>query len=168
MPLRLLVATVAIMSGTGAAQGDPLRSSECLLALRELEVQEAAAAAAVRRQAAGEPPGRPAAALLDPLRRHAAQACLASRPDSPPPARRLAQHPVSVAPVATPPAARTTTPPAGQVAQPTVRIPPLVSLTGCDPMGCWASDGTRLQRLGPALVGPRGVCSVQGAVLACP
>ena len=166
--MRLLVATVAIMSGASAAQGDPLRSSECLLALRELEVQEAAAAAAVRRQAAGDHPGQPAAALLDPLRRHAAQACLASRPDTPPPARRLAQPPVSVAPVAPPPAARTTMPPAGQVTQPAVRIPPLISLTGCDPMGCWASDGTRLQRSGPALVGPRGVCSLQGAVLACP
>jgi hypothetical protein len=41
-------------------------------------------------------------------------------------------------------------------------------VTTCDIGGCWTSDGTRLQRAGPDLVGPRGVCTVQGALAFCP
>jgi hypothetical protein len=46
--------------------------------------------------------------------------------------------------------------------------PTLVTITTCDPGGCWASDGSRLQRFGPNLVGPRGVCTVQASQLHCP
>jgi hypothetical protein len=49
-----------------------------------------------------------------------------------------------------------------------VPTPPLVSITSCDANGCWASDGTRLQRFGSQLLGPRGVCSRVGAVVHCP
>jgi hypothetical protein len=42
------------------------------------------------------------------------------------------------------------------------------SITSCDALGCWASDGTRLQRVGPNLLGPRGFCSAPGGVLQCP
>ena len=51
---------------------------------------------------------------------------------------------------------------------PPVRIEPPLTVTGCDASGCWASDGTRLQQAGPQLLGPRGFCSVQGALLQCP
>jgi len=45
---------------------------------------------------------------------------------------------------------------------------PLVTITGCDALGCWASDGTRLLKDGQNLIGPRGFCSRQGTVLICP
>jgi len=35
-------------------------------------------------------------------------------------------------------------------------------------VGCWASDGTRVDRFGPNLGGRRGVCTLSGAVLQCP
>ena len=46
--------------------------------------------------------------------------------------------------------------------------PLLLSTTSCDALGCTASDGTRLTRSGPLLMGPRGACTVQGSVLNCP
>lgn len=49
-----------------------------------------------------------------------------------------------------------------------VRQAPLPTLTGCDAQGCWASDGTRVQRLGPVLIGPRGHCTQTGPFLNCP
>ena len=46
--------------------------------------------------------------------------------------------------------------------------PPPVTILSCDAAGCQASDGTRLNRAGPVLIGPRGACSVQGSVVVCP
>ncbi|WP_295638039.1 hypothetical protein [uncultured Methylibium sp.] len=67
------------------------------------------------------------------------------------------------------PAARITGAPRPVPAPSAIAPPPSpLVVTGCDATGCWASDGSRLQRLGPDLVGPRGTCTVQGAVLACP
>ena len=40
--------------------------------------------------------------------------------------------------------------------------------TSCDAGGCWDSNGTRYNRMGPTLIGPSGVCSQQGAFLNCP
>ena len=54
---------------------------------------------------------------------------------------------------------------------PTPALPaaaPLLTVTACDATGCLASDGTRLQWVGPSLLGPRGMCTVQGTVLQCP
>jgi hypothetical protein len=42
------------------------------------------------------------------------------------------------------------------------------AITSCDAGGCWANDGSRLNRVGPNLWGPRGVCTVQGTLLQCP
>ena len=42
------------------------------------------------------------------------------------------------------------------------------AITSCDAGGCWANDGSRLNRLGPNLWGPRGICTVQGSLLQCP
>lgn len=38
----------------------------------------------------------------------------------------------------------------------------------CDANGCWASDGTRLQRVGPQLLGPSGFCTTAGHTVQCP
>jgi hypothetical protein len=58
-------------------------------------------------------------------------------------------------------------------ASPVLPAPPVAidrpsTVTTCDPGGCWTNDGNRLQRLGPNLVGPKGVCTVQGAIVSCP
>lgn len=58
------------------------------------------------------------------------------------------------APVAPPGQANPVRPPAG--------------IAACDATGCWTSDGRRLQRTGPVLLGPRGFCTLNGTLLACP
>jgi hypothetical protein len=80
-----------------------------------------------------------------------------------------------VPPVAVPPVAGASVPPpaaaAPRATTPPARIAPVqppVAITSCDTGGCWTSDGTRLQRLGPTLFGPRGACSVVGAIVHCP
>ena len=118
------------------------------------------------------PGARPTApdAKLAASRRRAAQACLATRADPPrvPQPLRLAQPPIAVAPVgagrapAAPPLPGTPPMPAPRPAE-----PPRFVLS-CDPCGCWANDGTRLDRFGPNLSGPRGVCTLQGAQVQCP
>lgn len=142
------------MCCAGAAQAaGAVDSAGCRAALAELERRERALATA----AADRPAWRQA-------RRAAALACLGA--EDAPPARHLAQPPVRVAPVEIPP------PPRPQVdvpppARPTLPPPP-PTITACDAAGCWASDGTRWQRNGPDLVGPRGLCTVVGQQLRCP
>lgn len=168
--LRTLGAALASASllanvATGAAAqspaasikpGDPLQSPACLGALKSLQERENAQRA-----------GSPSLTALSAARRQAAIACL-GQADAPMP-QHLAQPPLRVAPVIVPPmpaAARmppTSPPPPAVTPMP---MPPMV--TSCDAAGCWASDGTRLQRNGPDLVGPRGLCSVDGGVLRCP
>jgi hypothetical protein len=58
------------------------------------------------------------------------------------------------APVAPPGQANPVRPPAG--------------IAACDATGCWTSDGRRLQRTGPVLLGPRGFCTLNGTLLSCP
>jgi len=38
-------------------------------------------------------------------------------------------------------------------------------VTACDAGGCWDSEGRRLERAGPLLLGPQGACTLQGALL---
>jgi hypothetical protein len=51
-------------------------------------------------------------------------------------------------------------------ASPPIEPPPVV--TACDLGGCWDSNGTRLNRAGPQLIGPRGACTTVGATVYCP
>jgi hypothetical protein len=153
---------LAVAAGGSLAQSaDPLKSSECTQALEALQAQETAMIAAQRKNAGEqvEP-----SATLETLRRQAAHACLGSRPDAPPRVERLARPPIAVAPVA-PRAA--VAPPVPAAAMPPIHVPQLKTITICDPAGCWASDGTRLNRVGPILVGPLGLCTALGAVLSC-
>ena len=142
---------VALAAGTVAAQdGDLTASAECRQARAALHARTA----------------------LDPqresLRRHAARVCLGGDGNAPPRSARSAVPPVAV----------TTIPRASPVIPPSLTVgpnPPLsppvrqpAVLTGCDVAGCWTSDGSRLTRAGPNLLGPRGVCTVHGVALHCP
>jgi len=164
----LVLASAAAQAQAARGEGDPLQAPECRQALAALQEQEAAAASA---PGANVRPQRGEVRAIDPrldaARRRAARSCLASRAD-PPVAGRLAQPPIPVPPIAAvrPPLPST----APGVALP-ARPPgpaPLVSITSCDAAGCWASDGSRLNRVGPTLWGSHGACSVQGSVVQCP
>ncbi|MES2972681.1 MAG: hypothetical protein V4757_03695 [Pseudomonadota bacterium] len=61
-----------------------------------------------------------------------------------------------------------TRPPALAAPQPPVGIQRPATITSCDPGGCWSSDGTRLNRMGPELTGPRGICNPQAGTANCP
>jgi hypothetical protein len=172
----MLVLAVIERALAATASGDPLHAPECERALAALQAVEQSASAPLGQgarsitRAASESTGR-AAPVVDPrlaaARRDVARHCLAARED-PPRAGRLAEPPVVVPPVAgasvpQPPSTPPTTMPA-RIAP----VQPPVAITTCDSGGCWTSDGTRLQRLGPTLLGPRGACSVVGAVVHCP
>jgi hypothetical protein len=160
--------------------GDPLQSTECRAALAALQAQEATLAAAPR--AAAPPPAaslphaaasagarRPSAAdpKLEAARRRAALACLQSRTDPPAPRQPMLRRPTAVEPLDMPraaaplPSLRAPPPPPAPAPRPRF-------ITSCDAVGCWADDGSRLQRAGPNLRGPRGVCTRQGTLLTCP
>lgn len=177
----LLTLTIAL-AGLSAAAGpadpltsnDPLKSAECEQALQRLQAQETQAASAPGAGLRAD--GHPLApdARLQALRRQAAHVCLGRRADEPLTPGRVAQSPVAVpsmAPAA-PVAAAPSPPQAGLPVRPEPQPPPLaqvpVVITSCDPTGCWASDGSRLNRMGQNLLGPSGLCTVQGTLLQCP
>jgi hypothetical protein len=168
-----------------AASEDPLRSDTCQQALDALEAREVgmptlsagtphgtAPAPAERARPDARAPRAPDPQLED-ARRAAAIACLANRPDPEtrprPEARpsRRAQPPVAVPPVSLGPLPVATPPPLAPVIP--VPAPRPQFITSCDPGGCWANDGTRLQRVGPNLsAGSRGLCVAHGNLLTCP
>jgi hypothetical protein len=159
---------LAAAGGAGACQAaDLLDSAGCRKALDALQVQETAAGADAMRQPDGAA-SRTALVRLTNLRQEAARACLGGTADAPLP-QRLAQDPVVVPRViVTPARPPTPTPTAPSMPAPKVVGPP-VTVTACDATGCWASDGSHLLRAGPGgLLGPRGLCQVQGTVLRCP
>ena len=149
-------------------------STDCRRALQALEAREAELLASRKDGARADDRDRPAPdARLQTLRQQAARACLGDRADAATPPRQTARPPIVVTPVGIgPPASKpplpaaAAQPSAGRIDLPPVE-PPLV-VTGCDAGGCWASDGSRLQRLGDQLLGPRGLCTLQGTFLRCP
>lgn len=156
----LLAAFIAAHAASQAADpAPPIDSPACRDALAALRAAED------ERRTSGEPPDRQRTLQgLAPLRQAAARECLGGRADLAP--QRRAQPPVDVPRPAMPPATAPV-PPAPPAAVPRPAPPPVV-ITTCDAGGCWASDGSRLQRFGTHLMGPRGVCTVQGVVLSCP
>jgi len=180
---------------SAAPAGDPLASDACRQALDALdsrlsserapaEAQPSTDADAARdaqdtraRRDARAP--RAPDPQLEALRHRAAIACLANRPDPErraqpqAPASRFAQPPLAVPPVtlAAPPATALPRPvpltpivPASPQAGPRPQF-----ITSCDAGGCWANDGSRLNRVGPNLsAGSRGLCVQQGNLLSCP
>jgi hypothetical protein len=156
------------------AMADTAQSPACRQALAAVQAQESAALTAKSVKPPASAPAGPSPEALLAMRERAARICLGPGTSGPSPSQHTVQPPVTVAPVSparpaptgqpTPPApAPTTTAPV----VPT-RTEPLVTIVGCDTTGCWASDGTRLEKSGPNLIGPRGTCTLQGAVLRCP
>lgn len=162
--LLVLIASLSTAAGATAQRDAPL-SSACREALDALQAQEAQAMAA--RQAASAPAGPDLLKQLEPWRRQAARACLGGRGDPAPPTHSIAAPAFSVSPTPARPPAAAPSPVLPSVPVPQRPAAPAM-LTNCDPNGCWSSDGSRLQRIGPNLVGPRGVCSTQGVLLHCP
>lgn len=165
-----LAATAAIAIACQAAlaqSDDQAHSAACHRALEALQAQEAAAAAAAS-SPQDNPRQRAARTRLQALQREAATACLGGgRADRrTPPAGARGSSPLSVAPVTVPPPR--VVPQGGLPAPALPTAAPLLTVTACDATGCLASDGTRLQWVGPSLLGPRGMCTVQGTVLQCP
>ncbi len=172
MTLRCITVNLALVSMaalSAPAQSAGLAEAEaCRQALDSLQKQEES-----RR---GQLAGARAAAdqAVEVARRKAATDCLGGPADAPPAAPRL-QAPLSVVPTA-PLAAAGSAPPSalGQLLPlpnpaantlPVIRPPTTVN--HCDSAGCWTSDGTYLMRVGPNLVGPPGLCSVQANLLFC-
>jgi hypothetical protein len=152
LPLILLLLVGAAQPAR--ASGDPLKSAACGAALAALQAAREAA------------PGASGGAV-ESRRQQAAQACLGGGEAPRRPSRAL-QSPVVVpppviAPPGPPAAARVPAAPAPPVE---VGRPPVI--TSCDANGCWASDGSRLNRIGPQWMGPSGPCSVQGGLAYCP
>jgi len=100
------------------------------------------------------------------LRRAAARQCLGGDGSLVSPSQHTLRSPIAVAPIA---AAPRSAAPSAAPAPPALRPsgPPL-TLSSCDATGCFASDGSRLTRTGAGLIGPRGLCTVQGNFLQCP
>ncbi len=159
--LLLLASTLA------QVQADPLRSPACLSALQQLTAAEDSAVEAKTGARVTRPSVAPTESLRT-ARRDVAIVCLGTAASSPPAARTRQPEPVTgVGSVARPtPAASPPTSPTPEAAP--RRQPPLVTVTACDDAGCWASDGTRLQRQGMLLLGPRGFCTRLGSALNCP
>ncbi|HEY0856841.1 MAG TPA: hypothetical protein VGE16_07280 [Albitalea sp.] len=159
------MAVLAVAAGTAASR-ELIESERCRAALGAL--QDAQAEAVTKR--AGASPAKPldgeTAKRLEALRRQAARACLGGTGDPTPHAGQPAPAPLDRR--STPrPLASPVLPPAPMTPAPVPPAPPLTVLS-CDSSGCWASDGSRLQQLGPHLLGPRGLCTQQGLMLNCP
>jgi hypothetical protein len=169
-----LLALAALLCGHALAQaGDATSSTDCRSALESLQAQESAVLAARQASSPARASGRAATeARLQVSRREAARACLGQRGDTVPTPQRQVLAPIVVPPVVLPALAGVRPPlpmpspaPLG-AGSPSVSRPAMV--TGCDSVGCWASDGSRLLRVGPDLRGPRGICTLQGTLLNCP
>lgn len=159
---------LALEGNAAARPDDPLHSADCEAAMASLQAAERDAPKIGRGEA--PPPALQAA------RRRVARVCLGSRldPDRPP------QAPQWVAPITVPPASGGRSLPDAAAAarlpprpEPVAPLPPAnrppPTISGCDALGCWASDGTRLNNAGPnLLVGPRGTCFANGTSLVCP
>jgi len=173
--VALAPATTAIAEPAAVALGDPLESAECQRALSALNAEEAAVADSSRATGGVTANDRRLIdAKLAPLRRQAARACLGRRADPatlssarlvrPTPAPT---QPLAVAPASSP-APTTATARAAPPTSPTAPAEKPYAITSCDAGGCWANDGSRLNRVGPNLWGPRGICTMQGSLLQCP
>lgn len=152
-PLQMRLAfTLAALAVAAPLQADPLKSAACDAALERLQAARSTAPASVE------------------ARRHdAARVCLGLGAQATLPTRsnRWAQPPIAVpAPIIEPPA-RAATAAAAQPLPPPVRIDRPPVLTACDLTGCWTNEGTRLQRVGPGLMGQQGPCVAQGSFAYC-
>jgi hypothetical protein len=130
---------------------DPLKSDACGASLAAL-------------QAARNDPAR--AAQLDALRGQATRDCLGGTGEARRPSP-VAQPPIAVRPPTLEPPA-SPRPPVPAPPAPPVTIDRPAVITNCDAGGCWDSEGRRLNRAGPVLLGPGGPCVTSGQSVQCP
>ncbi len=189
---------VACCLGPAWAQpSDPLQSAGCVQALSTLQDVEGQLAAGPQAASAAphdaDARRDQARAQLAKLKRQAARICLGTGSlgargahDQPPRGGLQVPAPPQPGPALAPKAAGSgdggpahgpsapsapsapSTPSTRAAPSAPVTQRPLLSITSCDANGCWSSDGTRLQRFGSQLLGPRGFCNVQGSVVNCP
>jgi hypothetical protein len=162
--LALIAALAAVHAMASEAN---MRSPACREALAALQARESAMAAAAASQPSAQPDRRPlgvADRQWQALRARAAQTCLGGEPDAP--ASHSALPPITVPPVVIAPTAprAPTAMPAAPIIEP--RKPP-TTVTGCDPGGCWANDGSRLPHVGRNPLDPTVHCTVQGSLVVC-
>lgn len=171
MPRFAIVWVCAIagcISAFAEAGDDLMKTPQCIAARQQLDDVLAAGGprdllTAVRRQAAlrclglAIPQDSVGPATLKPDRATPSAARIHRVP--PPP---LAVEPIRLRP--TPALAQV---PAGPLGPPP-GAPTPAAITLCDATGCWDSTGVRHNQQGPVLVGPRGVCTLQGGLLNCP
>lgn len=162
----VLFGAVACWAAAGAEELP--RSPACRTALQALDQAEEAIAATAAASSATAPDRdrqRSVAARLQPLRQRVADACLGGLTTSPPPSQHTWAAPVPARPgAAVPRVAMPATPPV--TVPPRVEAP--VTVSNCNAATCLGSDGSTLTRVGPNLVGPRGLCTVQGVFVHCP
>lgn len=164
----LLLLGAADWSGAAPAEDLP-GSSACREALQALDRAEtaivAARAASAGSGAVGE--GHPSVAeRLLPWRQRVADVCLGGLTRSPPPSQHTGVPPSPLRPDIPSARARAPLPPVPTVPLPRFEAP--VTVSNCNAATCLGSDGSTLTRVGPNLVGPRGVCTLQGVFLHCP
>ena len=150
-PRRGLAVAVAV-DDDGAGRSGSAQIAECGRSIAALQAARA---------------GSDTTAEVEALRRQAILACLGGSGEARRPSP-TARPPVVVAPpvIEVPPEPQA---PVAAPAPPPLEIerpPPVV--TSCDAGGCWTSDGTRLNRAGPQLIGPGGACVTSGNVVRCP
>lgn len=147
-PAALACLCLVVFVPLQAMATDPLKSEACGERLAALE--------SARQQA-------PGSAQVEALRQQATRACLGGGGQAQRPS------PTAQAPLGVPPPVITAKP--AQPVPPRPPSPPIESppvVTSCDLGGCWDSNGARLNRAGPQLIGPRGACTTVGATVYCP
>ena len=166
----LLLCAAAAAAATTAVRAEVMQTAACSKALSAVEARTEAVLA-TRRQDPQAARGQDAQLMA--LRRESARACLGAEAGSPasqrppPPSRAPLSvvKPVPAAPaVGVPPPASDSR----SSGTPSAASRPPLSVTSCDAAGCWISDGTRMPKAGAQLIGPRGLCTVQGGLLNCP
>jgi hypothetical protein len=167
MPRAPIAVLLLLASTLAQSQADPLRSPACLSALQRLTAAENRAVEAKTRERVTRPsPARDES--LQAAQRDVALVCLGTAEPGPPAARVRQPEPVTRVGLVQRSTAAAPPPTAPNLEAAPLRSPPLVTVTGCDAVGCWTSDGTRVQRQGMLLLGPRGFCTQLGSVLNCP
>ena len=166
-----VVLLLGLACSGGVLAADLPKSPACQSALQALDHEEAEMAAEAKgdgHKTSGGARLQVAEIRLRPLRERVARECLGGLDTGPSPSQHTWVAPTPVRPAA--PLARVQPQPTTPIAPvvPMPRIDPPVTVANCVGGTCLASDGSRLTRVGPNLVGPRGTCTMQGAFLRCP
>ncbi|MBI3348006.1 MAG: hypothetical protein HY020_12460 [Burkholderiales bacterium] len=165
-----LCRAVLMLGACSAALPEELpRTPACRTALQALDQAEEAMATSGAASSVTAPDRdrqRSVAVRLQPLRVRVANACLGGLTTSSPPSQHTWVVPTPARPTAAAP--RTPLPGTPPVTVPLPRFDPPITVSNCNAATCLGSDGSTLTRVGPNVIGPRGVCTVQGMFLHCP